>query len=116
MGIYDVLELIFHRFNDDLFEVALGERLDFNDIIFTLERKNKQIGLLSYRQFKKVEDGEATFKHEISLNPEYFAIAPKIDVLRVFCQELTRLYRYVHGEKKKMKTQKLLQKIYQKTR
>lgn len=104
MGIYDVLELIFHRFNDDLFESALGERLDFNDIIFTLERKNKQIGLLSYRQFKKVEDGEATFKHEISLNPEYFAIAPKIDVLRVFCQELTRLYRYVHGEKKKMKT------------
>lgn len=104
MGIYDVLELIFHRFNDDLFESALGERLDFNDIIFTLERKNKQIGLLSYKQYKKVEDGEATFKHEISLNPEYFAIAPKIDVLRVFCQELTRLYRYVHGEKKKMKT------------
>lgn len=104
MPIYDVLELIFHRFNKDLFESALGERLDFNDIVFTLERKNKQIGLLSYKQFKKVEDGEASFKHEISLNPEYFAIAPKIDVLRVFCQELTRLYRYVHGEKKKMKT------------
>lgn len=104
MPIYDVLELIFHRFNKDLFESALGSRLDLNDIVFTLERKNKQIGLLSYKQFKKVEDGEASFKHEISLNPEYFAIVPKIDVLRVFCQELTRLYRYVHGEKKKMKT------------
>lgn len=104
MDIYDVLERIFHRFNEELFKGALGEALDFNDIVLTLERKNKQIGLLSYRKFKKLEDLVPTYKHQISLNPEYFAIAPKIDVLRVFCQELVRLYRYIYGEKEKMKT------------
>lgn len=105
MVIYDVLSQIFNRFNDELFEARLGERLNLDDIVFTLQRKNKQIGLLSYKQFKSpVVDNSFQYAHEISLNPEYLAIAPKIEVLRVFCQELTRLYRYLHGTQKDMKT------------
>lgn len=99
MIVYSELQQIFERFNQ-MFEDCLGERLNIEDIIFTLQRKNKVLGYFNYKSFENPEGG---FKHEISLNPEYFTVKPKIEILRVFCQELLQLYRIQFGDKETLK-------------
>ena len=97
--VYKELNAIFEKFND-MFEENLGNKLDIDDMVFTLQRKNKVIGALTYNSF---EDTDGNFKHEISLNPEYFTVKPKIEILRVFCQELLKLYRIYYGDEETLK-------------
>lgn len=99
MIVYQELNVIFERFNK-MFEEYLGDKLDAEDIIFTLQRKNKMIGCLIHNAF---EHTNGSFKHEISLNPEYFTVKPKIEILRVFCQELLKLYRIYFGDPETLK-------------
>lgn len=99
MIIYQELTKYFEKFND-MFEECLGNRLELDDIIFTLQRKNKILGYFAHKNF---ESQDGLFKHEISLNPEYFTVKPKIEVLRVFCQELLQLYRVEHGDPETLK-------------
>lgn len=95
MILYTELDSIFERFNQ-MFEDLLGDKLDRDEIVFTLQRKNKVIGCLIHNSF---ENTNGSFKHEILLNPEYFTVKPKIEILRVFCQELLKLYRIKFGDK-----------------
>ena len=99
MMVYKELNAIFERFNN-MFEEYLGDKLDIEDIVFTLQRKNKVVGYLVHNSF---ENTEGVFKHEISLNPEYFTVKPKIEILRVFCQELLKLYRIYYGDPETLK-------------
>ena len=69
MIIYQELTKYFEKFND-MFEECLGNRLELDDIIFTLQRKNKILGYFAHKNF---ESQDGLFKHEISLNPEYYS-------------------------------------------
>lgn len=94
MVIYAELNVIFSALND-MFERKLGNRVNLSESLFTLQRKSKTVGAFSYRRFKNDND---EFRHEISLNPEYFMVKPKIEILRTLCQELLLLYRIEHVE------------------
>lgn len=92
MAIYSELNKIFFELNK-MFESKLGNKVDLTNLVFTLQRKNKTVGSFSYKRFK---DDNENFRHEISLNPEYFMVKPKIEILRTLCQELLLLYRVEH--------------------
>lgn len=83
-----------------MFEECLGNRLSLDDIIFTLQRKSNVLGYFAHKKF---ESQDGCFKHEIALNPEYFTVKPKIEILRVFCQELLQIYRIEYGDQESLK-------------
>lgn len=99
MIIYHELNTYFERFNQ-MFEECLGNRLSLDDIIFTLQRKSNVLGYFAHKKF---ESQDGCFKHEIALNPEYFTVKPKIEILRVFCQELLQIYRIEYGDQDSLK-------------
>lgn len=99
MIIYHELNTYFERFNQ-MFEECLGNRLSLDDIIFTLQRKSNVLGYFAHKKF---ESQDGCFKHEIALNPEYFTVKPKIEILRVFCQELLQIYRIEYGDQESLK-------------
>lgn len=90
-GIYREIEKAFDFFNERLFDNELCE------VVFTLNGLHRIKGFYHYRRFV---DGEKKgfYKDEISLNPLYFGLESKEEVLATLVHEMCHLYMMQKGE------------------
>lgn len=94
MTIYQQLEELFDLLNNSLFIEILGNEVP--PCIITLQRKNNVFSSNTINAFVRIN--KASYIHEISLNPQYFGIRPRIELLQALAHQMMHLYQHEHGE------------------
>lgn len=94
MKIYDQLTELFNRFNQDLFVEILGDAVP--ECIITLHRKANTTSEMIFEGFIETENNEKM--SEIILNPQWFGIKPRIEILQYLVHQMMHVYQHTYGE------------------
>ncbi|MDD5406946.1 MAG: SprT-like domain-containing protein [Sulfurovaceae bacterium] len=86
---YDILQKIYHIFNEKLFEGTLP------NCLITVQRKKSVMGYFSSHRWVS-NDGIKI--HELALNPAYFTSCNFIEVFQTMVHEMCHLWQFEHGK------------------
>lgn len=92
--IYEQITALFNEFNTKLFKAVLGEEI--SPCIITLNRKNKTFSGNYFAHYISL-DKSVSSKSELFLNPDYFGVRPRIELLQSLVHEMMHLYQHEHG-------------------
>lgn len=92
MEFYEQLNDAFDIFNKKLFNSSLPL------CVITLNRKTKVKGYFSAKRFISMDNGKS-YKHEISINPDYFGVVSTKDLLSTLVHEMCHLVVENRGHK-----------------
>lgn len=84
MEFYQQLNDAFNIFNKKLFDSSLP------DCVITLNRKSKVKGYFSAKRFISMENN-GVYRHEISINPDYFGMVSYKEILSTLVHEMCHL-------------------------
>lgn len=94
MVIYEQFKAVFDRFNEELFGEILGDKI--SDCVITLQRKSNTYSYMTFQSFLSLDKSDNKL-HEICLNPEYFGVRPRIELLQSLVHEMTHVYQHSYG-------------------
>lgn len=94
MKIYEQLTELFNRFNQDLFVEVLGDSVP--ECIITLHRKTNTTSEMVFEGFIESDNNEKM--SEIILNPQWFGIKPRIEILQYLVHQMMHIYQHTYGE------------------
>jgi len=90
LELYRLLQNVYDKFNDVLFESKLPE------VVITLQREKNTMGYFSRDRWLQNKLNETV--HEIAINPAYFAAIPLIEVLQTIAHEMCHLHQHEYGK------------------
>lgn len=94
MQIYEQLTNIFDVFNERLFDEILGDFIP--DCVITLQRKTNMYSEMKHNSF--VELGTNNKINEIAINPQWFGVKPRIEILQYMAHQMVHVYQHTYGE------------------
>lgn len=94
MKIYEQLTELFNHFNQELFLGVLGDPVP--ECIITLHRKTNTTSEMIHENFIDSKDNEKM--SEIILNPQWFGIKPRIEILQYLVHQMMHVYQHTYGE------------------
>lgn len=94
MQIYEQLTKIFDVFNHQLFEEILGDFIP--DCVITLQRKTNMYSEMTPNSFVELETGNKI--NEIAINPQWFGVKPRIEILQYMVHQMVHVYQHTYGE------------------
>ena len=94
MQIYDQLTKIFDEFNQKLFEEILGDFVP--DCIITLQHKSNMYAEMKPSSYIDLSSNNKV--NEICINPQWFGVKPRIEILQYIAHQMVHVYQHAHGE------------------
>lgn len=94
MQIYDQLAKIFNEFNEQLFDEILGDKIP--ECLITLQRKANVYSEMNPHNYVEVATNQKM--HEIILNPQWFGLKPRIEILQYIAHQMVHVYQHTYGE------------------
>ncbi|MEM7196510.1 MAG: SprT-like domain-containing protein [Pseudomonadota bacterium] len=88
---YSLIQIAYEHFNHQLFEGKLP------DCMLTAQRQSNVMGYFSADRWVNTD---GNFKHEIALNPAYFAKHKLLEVLQTLVHEQCHLWQHMFGRRK----------------
>lgn len=88
------LSKIYNVFNEELFYKILGDFVP--DCIITLQRKTNMYSEMNHNNFVDLETNKKM--SEIVINPQWFGVKPRIEILQYVVHQMVHVYQHAYGE------------------